>query len=312
VDHHGDLPGREAEARRPCGIEDAIHHLHLEEVIPGAQGAHLGAATLEGAVGEGSRIGVVDGAAVLAAGEVEVGAVAAGDGVDRAAEQDGPQVRGRGVPDPAGAGAPRHQPGEGGHDRGQVRPEVGLAERRREQADAAGDVEADAARRDHPAGRRIGGRDAPDGEAVTPVDVRHGERGGHDARQGGDVRDLAEGVIAVDGGQQAAGGEHHAGDAHGPGLIDAPAVVRLLRETQGRPGGFGCRRAGDARAAPARRATHRGRSDRDPAMDSIVGSRAGASSGLGAVSDDGSRARPSRRRWTTTPTPPARAGRRAG
>src|SRR3989304_3333328 len=55
-------------------------------------------------------------------------------------------------------------------------------------ADAAGDVEADPARGDD-ALLGIEGGDAPDGEAVAPVGVGHGEGGGENAGQGRDVRD---------------------------------------------------------------------------------------------------------------------------
>ena len=64
-------------------------------------------------------------------------------------------------------------------------------ERGGQQAHAAVDVEAHAARRDHP-GARVGGGHAADGETVALVDVGHGERRPDDAGQEGDVDSLLE------------------------------------------------------------------------------------------------------------------------
>jgi hypothetical protein len=66
-----------------------------------------------------------------------------------------------------------------------------------QQPDAAVDVVADAARRDHPL-VGVHRRHPADREAVAPVDVGHGDRGADDPRQVGDVGHLLEAGVAAD------------------------------------------------------------------------------------------------------------------
>jgi len=91
--------------------------------------------------------------------------------------------------------------------------ELPSGQRQGEQPDAAVDVVADPAGRDHAVGQLRRGHGA-DGEAVALVDVRHRDRGLDDAGQGGDVLELCERVVAADRLEQPGVGEHARGDAH--------------------------------------------------------------------------------------------------
>ena len=100
------------------------------------------------------------------------------------------------------------------HERLEPRPHVLEAEARPHQPHAAVDVEPDAARRDHAVGL-VHGRDAADGEAVAPVDVRHRDAGGDHARQRRHVGDLLQRLLVTGLLEQARVGVHAPGDAHG-------------------------------------------------------------------------------------------------
>ena len=89
------------------------------------------------------------------------------------------------------------------------------------QTDAAADVVADTAR-GNDALVDVEGGDTADGEAVAPVDVRHGVRGAHDARQTGDVLDLLEGVVEFARLDHAAAGEDPSRHAHRRLAVDLP------------------------------------------------------------------------------------------
>ena len=91
--------------------------------------------------------------------------------------------------------------------------ELLLGEREHEQAHAAVDVVADAAGGDD-AVRRLHRRDAADREAVALVDVRHGERGPNDPWERGDVLELLERLVALDGREQLLVREDTRGHAH--------------------------------------------------------------------------------------------------
>ena len=86
--------------------------------------------------------------------------------------------------------------------------------------------------------------DAADREPVAPMDVGHGQRVLHDARQAGDVGDLFEGLVGDQVREQLLGREDQAGHVHA-GLVaggDQPAVLveplELVkpRAAAGRPG----------------------------------------------------------------------------
>src|SRR5262249_9980333 len=96
----------------------------------------------------------------------------------------------------------------------EVRLDVAVEEVGADEADAAVDVVADAAGRDDAAFVRIGGADAADAEAVTPVDVRHGETRLLNARQKRDVGDLLGRLVRFDAFDELFVGEDQPVDAH--------------------------------------------------------------------------------------------------
>ena len=90
---------------------------------------------------------------------------------------------------------------------------------------AAVDVVAYSARRDHSAFIGIGGTHAADAEAIAPVDVGHGQAGVLDAGQKGDVGDLLRRLVLFELGHQRFAGEDQPVHAHAllVALGDAPA-----------------------------------------------------------------------------------------
>ena len=91
-------------------------------------------------------------------------------------------------------------------------------------ADAAGDVEADAAGRDDAAGLGVERGDAADRKTVAPMGVGHGEGGFLDAGQGGHVGNLFM-DFGVHVAQERLGGEQHARDAHLALGLDPPFIA---------------------------------------------------------------------------------------
>jgi hypothetical protein len=104
------------------------------------------------------------------------------------------------------------------------RPHLCVVETGRDQAHAAVDVEADAARRHHAVVQRHG-RHAADGEAVAPVDVRHRDAGADDAGQRRHVHDLLERLVCVGALQDLLRGIHDARHPHVALGLDAPGVL---------------------------------------------------------------------------------------
>ena len=197
VDHHHHLAGRDPEGGGRLAVEDLVDHLHLEEMVAGAQAADLRQAALQG----------------LPADRVGVGARAwrrpprCGRGPPR---RPGRARPGTARPArPAGAAragvsrsAPR-APVPWGTRRIELvqqllesRGDVVPAQAGAHQPHAAVDVEADAARRDHALALVDGGH-AADGKAVAPVDVGHGDAGLDDAGQRGDVGDLLQRLLVA-------------------------------------------------------------------------------------------------------------------
>ena len=99
-----------------------------------------------------------------------------------------------GPPVPTPAGMPRYR---ASIKRAEPRLNLLVHEVGAHQPDAAVDVVADAARRNDAAFGRIGGRNAADAEAVSPVDVGHGEAGHLNARQKRHVGHLLRRLIAA-------------------------------------------------------------------------------------------------------------------
>jgi len=74
VDHHADLTGPQPEHARDRLVEDRVHRLDLEEVVPRPQAPHLPEAACPSARAHLIRVGVGKGAAVLAPVEISIGA----------------------------------------------------------------------------------------------------------------------------------------------------------------------------------------------------------------------------------------------
>ncbi len=102
---------------------------------------------------------------------------------------------------------------------------------------ATGDVEADAAGRDHATPIGVERGDAADRKAVAPVGVGQGEGRFDDAGQAGDVLHLFQ-YLVVHRVEQRLVGEDHPRYAHAPGRLEAPfdlAHLGQLRPVHGGP-----------------------------------------------------------------------------
>ncbi len=100
-----------------------------------------------------------------------------------------------------------------------------------EQAHSTVDVVAHTSRGDHPV-LHVRGSDPPDREAVTEVDVGHGQAVAHDAGKGCDVGDLFKGVVVDDGAHHLLAGIDAPPGLHAlsSGLGDDPDHVALPLE----------------------------------------------------------------------------------
>ena len=75
VDEHDDLVFMKAQCLRNRRLEDAVDVLNFQEVVAGAERAHLRQAALLGAIADGGRVGAIDRAAFLAVLQVSAVAV---------------------------------------------------------------------------------------------------------------------------------------------------------------------------------------------------------------------------------------------
>ena len=233
VDHHADLPQAEAHRVGRERVVDRVDGLHLEEVVPGPEAADLPEAPLHRSSTHLGGVGVRDGATVLAPGEVALNTVTGGDGVPGSTDQDVLELRPAQVPEPSPADAPRDDPVQPVHDCLESGDHlVPVQVPRRQQPDAARDVEPDTAGGQHAVRIHVRGRDAPDREAVPPVHVRHSVGRADDARQGRHVRHLLQRSVAGHGRQQLPGHEDHTGHPHASFGLDAEPVRRLLHDPQ--------------------------------------------------------------------------------
>lgn len=179
-------------------VEHLVNHVELQEVVSGAEGPQLPSAALARPLAHPLLVGVGHAAALLGDLEVALPAVAVLDaplGTEFQHVRELPVVE----PDePLGPETRGDVPVEAVHERPHPIPDIAEGEVGPDEADAAVDVEA------YPAGRDralvgVDGGHAADGEAVSPMYVRHRHGVADDPRQGGDVRRLLRGVVAEDG-----------------------------------------------------------------------------------------------------------------
>jgi hypothetical protein len=223
VDEQRDPADAEPEVLRRHRVVLVIHPADLDEMVAGPHRAELVAPPFARTLRHRRRLGLGEPAAGLDRFEVRGDAVAELDGAARAAGEHEVEL---GIGE-AEVGARRaHAGGDRAEElvdqRLEPRADLLDRERAREQAHAAVDVVADAARRDHPAVGVEGG-DAADREAVPPVDVGHGDRGADDPRQAGDVGDLGERLVPFEVAHLGFGGEDQPVGPHAPMARQAPA-----------------------------------------------------------------------------------------
>jgi hypothetical protein len=214
----------DAEGPGRLRIEDLLDLLDLEEMVAGPERAELGDAPFEGPVGDAVGRGVLHPAVFLGALEVVARPVAVGHGPLRALDEDLLED----APAELGDAALAHPGRDLLEDLGQellaLLGDVLLRVVGLEQADAAVDVVADAARGDD-AVLEVEGRHAADREPVALVGVGHDVGHALDARQAGHVGGLIEGLVAPDIGQQLGRRVDDGRDPHRPVLRDLPGVV---------------------------------------------------------------------------------------
>ena len=209
---------------RVVNVRDA---LHLDEVVAGADGAQLTGAALPGALGHGGRVGSGKAAARLRALDVVAGSDPSLD--ERAwtfaqhAVEVGPlEAQLSGLAHPG-----RDRARELVHEGLPAPVQLRLGERKREQADAAVDVVADAAGGHDPV-RHLERGDAPDREAVALVDVRHRQGGADDAWERRDVRELLEREVLPDRVEELGVREDARRNAHAGPLLRGDLPERLV------------------------------------------------------------------------------------
>ena len=197
VDHHDDLAGRDAEGARGPVVEHVVHHLHLDEVVAGAEAADLGPAAVERLAAHRGRVRPRHHAALLGVREVVRGR-------QPALGQEGDPLFGEplelAVLEAQGAVRPRSL-GHTAHQLVHQRLEPRSA-RRRAPSPVRTSRTPQLMSKPTPPGettpsRLVHGRHAADGEPVSPVDVRHGDAGLQHAGQRGDVGHLLERLLVA-------------------------------------------------------------------------------------------------------------------
>jgi hypothetical protein len=205
------------------------HTLHLEVMIAGAKRAHFVLLPMTRLERHGGRDGAGHAAVFLDAIEIGLGPVAAFDGPPCAALEHGVELAVVQVNPAAAADACRHTAGQLVREVTLDRLDRVGSQSRAQGADAARDIEPDAARRHDAALLRIERCHAANRKSVPPVRIGHGVRRALNARQHGDVGDLLTDFL-VHVTDERLGRVDHAGHAHRPGLRDPPLAVGLAHE----------------------------------------------------------------------------------
>ena len=181
MDHHADRALRQSHLRGTGSVVDAIHRLHLEEVVAGTQAADLPESAFDRTVTDRSRIGTVEHAAVFAPLQVPRDAVSL---LHREAGATGeyPLQRApvRQTPYALGADPARYRRIKVVHHCAEpwLQP-VPVQFRTHQQTHSARNVESDPAGGDDAAVVNVRCRHATDRKPVSPVHVGH-RKGGPD------------------------------------------------------------------------------------------------------------------------------------
>ena len=190
VHHHRYLTFAQPERLCRRGVEDFLDNLQFQKVVAAAERPYLLAAAFACEVGYLLRLSYVKRPPFLEHLDVALPEIALLGGPLRATLEDGVQfaVRER-------QGAFRAQTGRNALEKfvNQLllpRLDVTYLKIGAQQPHTAVDVEADPAWRNYAALVGVEGGDAPDGEAVAPVDVRHRQARVNDSRQRRDIGDL--------------------------------------------------------------------------------------------------------------------------
>ena len=214
MNQYRDLPLAQA---HHCGgrvIDHPIDHLDLEEMVPRAERPALVGPADDGAIAHAPRISARQPALGLGEGEVAIGPESLLDHVRHTLLHQLDQL-----------GLVENEPPALAHAGGDIAEElvhqgpdlvldVAPLEVGPEQSDAAVDVVADAPRRDHPALLRVRRGHAANAKAVAPVNIRHGQAGLLDSRQGRHVHDLLGPLVLLDLFDELIVGEDQAIDPH--------------------------------------------------------------------------------------------------
>ena len=227
MDHHRNVPLRQAHCLSSFGVLDAIHDLHFQKVVAAAQRAALIRPATERPLRKEIRPSIGNAAAGLGRFDVRLPAQATPDHERRTVCHELDQLPTRELDPPAAPDAAGHLGEQLVDELFDTRLDIIEREVGADQAYAAVNIVTHTAGRDHAALVRVGRRHAADAEAVAPVNVRHGQRVPDDAGQRGDVGDLLGRLVLLDGIDQPLVGVNQAVHAHvrAVRLWNAPAVV---------------------------------------------------------------------------------------
>ena len=221
VNQHADLSRLKAESRGGGFVEDLLHDLDLEEMVPRPECPELVLPPQERPVAHLLRIGARHYPAVLGRLQVCRRTVAVADGPGRAFDQDLPFLLLGEFQGPPGTNAGGDVLKECRDQRRDALPDVGETKTRGHEAAAAVDVVPDAAGGDDPL-VEVKGRDPADGKTVAPMHVRHSERVLHDPRQVGDVGHLPRPLVGPHPLQELLAGVEESRNAHPSRRRDLP------------------------------------------------------------------------------------------
>ncbi len=231
MDRDEELSLFEMERTGGRGVEDPVHDLKLEVVIPGTQRSDLAKLTLLRAPADFARVGPRNRSVLLDVRKLLGFAISSLHGPVRTAAHDLIQLIDREVESALRADARRHGAVEIVRKGFETAAEPRLHEARRVRPHAARDVEADAPGRDDPSLLGIEGGHAADRKAVPPVGVRHRPGRADDAGKGRHVPELLAHFL-VERVDQLAARVDSTGDAHAARSRKLPDV-RLDLEKRG-------------------------------------------------------------------------------